>query len=113
MPLPMKTIREAAAQLGMPENEIKAMIDLKKIRAVLKNGVATIAPDEMGRLQRMRKTLPPSAQPTVPKPAVKPPASRGPGVPPAKGPAAPANRAPAAKPLTQRPPLRVPPPGPK
>lgn len=30
MPLPMKTLAQAAAELGISEKEIKAMVDLKK-----------------------------------------------------------------------------------
>jgi hypothetical protein len=62
MPLPMKTLREASAQLGIPENEIRAMVDLKKVRAVMKKGVPTFAPDEIAKMMRQRKTLPESAK---------------------------------------------------
>lgn len=78
MPLPMKTLREAAMELGMPESEIKVMIDLRKIRAVWKKNQLTIAPDEIAKIRRLRKTLPESEQrasasaapaPTAPSPA--------------------------------------------
>ncbi len=62
MPLPMKTLREASVELGIPEKEIKAMVDLKKLRAVMKKGNLTLAPDEIARLIRQRKTLPESAK---------------------------------------------------
>ncbi len=62
MPLPMKTLREAAAELGIPEKEIKAMVDLKKVRAVMKKGMPTFAPDEIARMIRQRKTLPESSK---------------------------------------------------
>lgn len=62
MPLPMKTLREASAELGIPEKEIRAMVDLKKLRAVMKKGNLTLAPDEIARLIRQRKTLPESAK---------------------------------------------------
>ncbi|MFM9959765.1 MAG: hypothetical protein ACKV2Q_00900 [Planctomycetaceae bacterium] len=62
MPLPMKTAREASALLGIPENEIRAMIDMGKVRAVMKNGVPRIAPDEISKLAKQRKTLPESGK---------------------------------------------------
>lgn len=62
MPLPMKTLRQASVELGIPEAEIKAMVDLKKVRSVLKKGVPTFAPDEIAKLIRLRKTLPESAK---------------------------------------------------
>lgn len=62
MPLPMKSLRQAAAELGIPEAEIKAMVDLKKVRAVMKKGVPTFAPDEIAKIIRQRKTLPESAK---------------------------------------------------
>lgn len=62
MPLPMKTLREASAALGIPEAEIRALVDLGKVRAVLKKGVPTFAPDEIAKIARQRKTLPESAK---------------------------------------------------
>ena len=62
MPLPMKTVREASALLGIPEKEIKAMIDMGKVRAVMKSGVPRIAPDEIAKLMKQRKTLPESGK---------------------------------------------------
>jgi hypothetical protein len=62
MPLPMKTLQEAAVELGMPESEIRTMVDLRKIRAVLKKGKMTFAPDELAKIRRLRKTVPESAQ---------------------------------------------------
>lgn len=89
MPLPMKTLREAAAELGMPDHEVKAMIDMGKIRAVWRAGKLNLAPDEIAKLRRLRKTLPESEQ--------------GPKSTPAK-PAAPAKPATAAaKPAAPRP----------
>jgi hypothetical protein len=60
MPLPMKTLREASSALGIPEAEIRALVDLGKVRAVLKKGVPTFAPDEIAKMIRQRKTLPES-----------------------------------------------------
>jgi hypothetical protein len=62
MPLKMKTLREASVELGIPEREIKALIDMGKVRSVLRKGVPTIAPDEIARLVRLRKTVPESAK---------------------------------------------------
>lgn len=62
MPLPMKTLREASAELGIPENEIRAMVDLGKVRAVMKKGGLALAPDEIAKLIRQRKSLPESAK---------------------------------------------------
>ncbi|MBS0262727.1 MAG: hypothetical protein JSS02_12305 [Planctomycetes bacterium] len=78
MPLPMKTLQEAAAELGMPEREIKAMVDLGKVRAVMKRGKLYFAPDELAKIKRLRKTIPESAKPAEapapppPKPAAPP-----------------------------------------
>jgi hypothetical protein len=75
MPLPMKTLQEAAAELGMAEAEIRTMVDLRKIRAVLKKGKMTFAPDELAKIRRLRKTVPESAQKSsavVPTPAKAP-----------------------------------------
>jgi hypothetical protein len=58
----MKTIREASALLGIPEKEIRAMVDLGKVRSVMKKGVPTFAPDEIAKLVRQRKTLPESGK---------------------------------------------------
>lgn len=60
MPLPMKTLREAAALLGIPEAEIRALVDMGKVRSVRKNGAPTFAPDEIAKIARQRKTLPDS-----------------------------------------------------
>ena len=62
MPLPMKTLREASAELGISEKEIRALVDLKKVRAVMKKGMPTFAPDEIAKMIRQRKTLPESAK---------------------------------------------------
>ena len=72
MPLPTKTLREAAAELGIPEIEIRTMIDLNKIRAIFKKGTFYIAPDEMAKIKRQRKTLPDSAVKSVPAAAAPP-----------------------------------------
>ncbi len=95
MPLPMKTLREAAAELGMPDTEVRAMIDMGKIRAVWRKGQLNLAPDEIAKLRRLRKTLPESEQrgatPAKPAPAkpatprtfaAKPPAQKLPPPPP-------------------------------
>ena len=62
MPLLMKTLREASAELGIPEIEIRAMVDLGKVRAVMKKGGLALAPDEIAKIIRLRKTLPESAK---------------------------------------------------
>jgi hypothetical protein len=87
VPLPIKTLREASVELGIPELEIRAMIDMQKIRAIFKKGTFYIAPDEMGKIKRQRKTLPDSALKSVPAAPVYParPAPPRPGA----GPAAP------------------------
>ena len=66
MPLPTKTIKEVSAEFGIPEAEIRALIDLRKIRAVFRKGTWVIAPDEIIRLRRERKTLPESAVKSAP-----------------------------------------------
>ena len=92
MPLPMKTLKEVSAELGIPEREIRAMVDMKKIRAVWRKNQLMVAPDELGRIRKMRKTIPESVQPATPaipksptagaaqpgKSAAKPAASRPP-----------------------------------
>jgi hypothetical protein len=69
----MKSLREAAAELGMPEAEIRVMVDNHKVRAVWKKGVLSLAPDEIAKLRRQRKTLEsalrPGSTPAPPKPA--------------------------------------------
>ena len=62
MPLPMKTLRDASAELGIPEAEIRALVDLGKVRAIRKNGVLAFAPDEIAKVARQRKTLPESGK---------------------------------------------------
>jgi hypothetical protein len=62
MPLKMRTLREASAELGIPENEIKTLVDLGKVRSVMRKGVPTFAPDEIAKLVRLRKTVPESAK---------------------------------------------------
>ena len=80
MPLAMKTLREASAELGIPEAELKTMVDLRKVRAVLKKGMPTFAPDEIAKIKRLRKTVPESAKssmPTTPVP-LKPAPTKAP-----------------------------------
>lgn len=72
MPLPMKTLQEAAIELGMPEQEIKAMVDLRKVRAIMKRGRLYFAPDELAKIKRLRKTMPESAKPTENVPVAPP-----------------------------------------
>lgn len=82
MPLPTKTLREVSAEFGIPEAEIRAMIDLGKIRAVFRKGTFLIAPDELVKLRRERKTLPDSAVKSSPHPApIAKPAAAKPGQP--------------------------------
>jgi len=61
MPLPLKTLREASIELGIPESEIRMLVESKKVRALLKKGRLAFAPDEIARIKRQRKTLPESA----------------------------------------------------
>jgi len=61
MPLPMKTLREASIELGIPEAEIRTLVQLKKVRAIIKRGAPLFAPDEIAKIKRLRKTLPESA----------------------------------------------------
>jgi hypothetical protein len=61
MPLQMKTLSEASQELGMPESEIRTLVDLRKVRAVMKRGKLTFAPDELAKIKRLRKSLPESA----------------------------------------------------
>lgn len=107
MPLPMKTLREVAAELGMSEAEIRTLVDLRKVRAVIKRGVMTFAPDEIARMKRERKTIPESAAKSSGVPAAAPvktgAAARS--VPPSR----PATPSRTARPI---PPRRVPPPPP-
>lgn len=83
MPLPMKTLQEAAIELGMPESEIKTLVDLRKVRAIMKRGRLFFAPDELAKIKRLRKTIPESAKsnenvpvappkPVTPKPSPPP-----------------------------------------
>lgn len=82
MPLAMKTLREAAAEVGIPEAELKVMVDLKKVRAVLKRGQPLFAPDEIAKLKRLRKTVPESAKPVIAEtPAAPKPVPARPSVP--------------------------------
>jgi hypothetical protein len=90
MPLPLKSLREVSAQLGMPEAEIRALVDMNKIRAVLRKSVMMFAPDEIAKISRQRKTLPESiirssavetanqAKPLAPKKAPPPPPPKKP-----------------------------------
>ena len=57
MPLPLKTLQEASVELGIPEAEIRTMVDLRKVRAVFKRGKLVFAPDELAKIKRLRKTL--------------------------------------------------------
>jgi hypothetical protein len=96
MPLPMKTLREVAAEVGIPEAELRVMVDSKKVRAFMRQGQLTIAPDEIAKMKRLRKTLQDSARTSAP--ATPPPAKPAP-----PGTFAPAKPAAAAKPTSPRP----------
>ncbi len=61
MPLQMKTLSEASIELGMPEAEIRTLVNLGKVRSVMKRGKLTFAPDEIAKIKRLRKSLPESA----------------------------------------------------
>ncbi len=86
MPLPTKTLREVAAEFGIPEQEIRAMIDLGKIRAVFRKGTFLIAPDEIVKLRRVRKTIPESAVKSSPPTTAAKPAPIAKPQPPKPGP---------------------------
>ena len=68
MPLPMKTLKEVSAELGIPEAEIRTMMQLHKVRGVMRRGQLMFAPDEIARIKRQRKTLPESAREAPPSP---------------------------------------------
>ncbi len=109
MPLPMKTLRQASVEIGIPEAELRVMVDMRKIRSVLKNGVLMFAPDEIARIKRLRKTLQDSAKPNLPAPA----APKKPGPPKAAAPRPAQSTAARPAPPAARPaPPRVPPPRP-
>ena len=57
MPLPLKTLREASIETGIPEAEIRALVNMNKIRAVLKKGAPTFAPDEIAKIDNVRHPL--------------------------------------------------------
>jgi len=85
MPLALKTLQEVSVELGIPEAELKALVQLQKIRGMMKRGKLVFAPDEIAKIKRQRKSLPESAKetvapPIVPKPSVppKPPPPRTP-----------------------------------
>jgi hypothetical protein len=90
MPLPLKTLREVSARLGMPEAEIRALVQMNKVRAVLKKTGLMFAPDEIGKIERQRKSLPESAikassvETAAAQPAPAPKKSPPPRRPPAK-----------------------------
>ncbi len=90
MPLVMKTLQEAAIELGMPEAEIKTMVDLRKVRAIMKRGRLYFAPDELAKIKRLRKTIPESAKPTEGVPVAPPkPVTPRPAPPPRRPPPSP------------------------
>jgi len=98
MPLPLKSLREVSARLGMSEAEIRALVNLNKIRAVFKKSTLMFAPDEIAKIERQRKSLPESAlkstsvEPTgQAKPA--PAAKKAPPPPPKKAPPQPPRKA--------------------
>jgi hypothetical protein len=70
MPLPMKTLKEAAADLGIPEAELRVMVQTNKVKAVMRKGTLCIAPDALARISRLRRTmLDPTNRAATPKPA--------------------------------------------
>lgn len=95
MPLPLKTLQEAASELGIPEGELKVLVDLHKVRAVLKKGKLQFAPDEIAKIKRLKKTLPESAKASTA--SAIPPASTPPKTAPPK-PAPPPRMSPPPKP---------------
>lgn len=96
MALLLKTLSQVSTELGMPESEIRAMADMRKVRSVMKKGKLMFAPDEIAKIKRLRKSLPESAlkssaaeaaaqaQPVGPKPMPPPrrPTRRAPQAPP-------------------------------
>jgi hypothetical protein len=72
MPLPLKTLREVSARLGMSEAEIRALVDLKRVRAVFKKTGLMFAPDEIAKIERQRKSLPESSIKSAPVEAAQP-----------------------------------------
>lgn len=101
MPLPLKPLREAAAELGMSEAELRSLVQLNKIRAVMKKGALSFAPDELAKAKRLRRTIPESAvkapvpeptAPASPKPAPPKPAPPRPAPPPRRPPPPPPPR---------------------
>jgi len=115
MPLPMKTLREAAAELGIPEAELRVMVESKKVRASMRKGSLCIAPDELAKVRKLRKTTYDTAySQRTPKPVAPPPKPAA--TPPGK--TAPPPRASTATPGTAktpapRPGLKLPEPPPK
>jgi hypothetical protein len=103
----MKTLKEAAAELGIPEAELRVMVQTNKVPAVMRKGTLCIAPDALARISRQRKTvLDPTNRVAAPKPAT--PAATGPaGKAPAKTAAPPRSTAGAAT-RPPRPALKLP-----
>uniref|UniRef100_A0A7C2JZF2 Uncharacterized protein n=1 Tax=Schlesneria paludicola TaxID=360056 RepID=A0A7C2JZF2_9PLAN len=91
MPLPMKSLKEAAAELGIPEAELRVMVQTNKVRAVMRKGTLCIAPDALAKISRQRRTiLDPTNRSAVPKPATPAkPAATGAGAKPPPRTAAP------------------------
>jgi hypothetical protein len=87
MPLQLKTLREVSARLGMPEAEIRALVQMNKVRAVLKKQGLMFAPDEIGKIERQRKSLPESALKASPIETAAPPAAAPKKGPPPRKPA--------------------------
>jgi hypothetical protein len=61
MPLPLKSLPETSIELGIPEAEIRSLVQMNKVRAVMKKGKLYFAPDEIAKIKRQRKSLPESA----------------------------------------------------
>lgn len=86
MPLPLKTLQEVSAELGIPEAELKAMVQLQKIKGMLKKGRLFFAPDEIAKIKRLRKTIPDSVKESTPAPTATQPKGTPPKVSPPKAP---------------------------
>lgn len=84
MPLQLKTLREVSARLGMPEAEIRALVQMNKVRAVLKKTGLMFAPDEIAKIERQRKSLPESALKASPMETAPPPVAPKKAPPPRK-----------------------------
>ena len=52
MPLALKTLQEVSMELGIPEAELKALVQMQKIRGMMKRGKLVFAPDEIAKINK-------------------------------------------------------------